>query len=153
MFFGRPTGNAMPLMWAHAEYVKLLRSMRDGQVFDRVSPVAQRYQERHGHAPLEVWTFIRQPRVVRAGANLRVQAAASFRLRWTADGWVTAQDTASTATTLGLEYVDVPIAQVQEKPIRFTFFWPETGRWEGRAFEVAAERGVHVEEVGSSRGP
>ena len=28
--FGRPSGSAMPLVWAHAEYVKLRRSLRDG---------------------------------------------------------------------------------------------------------------------------
>src|SRR5207249_4015651 len=26
LFLGRPTGGACPLMWAHAEYIKLLRS-------------------------------------------------------------------------------------------------------------------------------
>ena len=36
----------MPLVWAHAEYVKLPRSVTDGQVFDRISVVAERY--RHG---------------------------------------------------------------------------------------------------------
>ena len=34
LFFGRPSGSAMPLVWAHAEYVKLRRSLEDGQVFD-----------------------------------------------------------------------------------------------------------------------
>ncbi len=34
---GKPTGAAMPLVWAHAEYVKLLRSVTDGKVFDRIS--------------------------------------------------------------------------------------------------------------------
>jgi glucoamylase len=33
MVFGRPTGAAMPLVWAHAEYLKLLRSAVDGRVF------------------------------------------------------------------------------------------------------------------------
>jgi len=32
---GRGTGGATPLVWAHAEYVRLLRSRRDGAVFDR----------------------------------------------------------------------------------------------------------------------
>jgi hypothetical protein len=32
--FGRPSGSAMPLVWAHAEYLKLRRSLRDGRVFD-----------------------------------------------------------------------------------------------------------------------
>ena len=43
MFLGRPTGSAMPLMWAHAEYVKLLRSVSDGRVFDLIPEVANRY--------------------------------------------------------------------------------------------------------------
>jgi len=38
MFLGRPTGSARPLMWAHAEYIKLLRSAADGKVFDLVRP-------------------------------------------------------------------------------------------------------------------
>ena len=44
MYLGRPTGSAMPLMWAHAEYVKLLRSARDGGVYDRIPSVMARYQ-------------------------------------------------------------------------------------------------------------
>ena len=43
MLLGRPTGSAMPLMWAHAEYIKLLRSVADGQVFDLIPEVAERY--------------------------------------------------------------------------------------------------------------
>ena len=34
LFSGRPTGSAMPLVWAHAEYLKLRRSLHDGRVFD-----------------------------------------------------------------------------------------------------------------------
>ncbi len=29
LYLGKPTGSAMPLMWAHAEYIKLLRSNHD----------------------------------------------------------------------------------------------------------------------------
>src|SRR3970282_961512 len=43
MYLGRPTGSAMPLMWAHAEYIKLLRSVYDGRVFDLIPAVADRY--------------------------------------------------------------------------------------------------------------
>ena len=44
MCFGKATGAADPLLWAHAEYVKLLRSMADGKVFDLIDPVAERYR-------------------------------------------------------------------------------------------------------------
>lgn len=30
LFLGRPSGSAMPLVWEHAEHIKLLRSLRDG---------------------------------------------------------------------------------------------------------------------------
>ena len=40
---GEPTGSAMPLCWSHAEYLSLVRSRRDGVVFDRVEPSYQRY--------------------------------------------------------------------------------------------------------------
>jgi glucoamylase len=43
MLSGRPTGSAMPLMWAHAECIKLLRSISDGRVFDLIPEVAERY--------------------------------------------------------------------------------------------------------------
>ena len=136
MFLGRPTDSAMPLMWAHAEYVKLLRSARDGQVFDRIPAVAERYQARQRHQQIEVWAFNHRVRSARRGATLRVQAAAPFRLHWTANEWSTVQDIPSTPTALGIEYVDVPIARLQAAPIRFTFFWPVTDRWEGHDFQV-----------------
>jgi glucoamylase len=34
LILGCPTGSAMPLVWAHAEYIKLHRSLQDGRVFD-----------------------------------------------------------------------------------------------------------------------
>ena len=45
MYLGRFTGSAMPLMWSHAEYIKLLRSVRDNRVFDFIPEVAERYQK------------------------------------------------------------------------------------------------------------
>ncbi len=33
MWLGQPTGSAMPLMWAHAEYIKLLRSTMERKVY------------------------------------------------------------------------------------------------------------------------
>lgn len=40
---GAGTGSATPLSWAHAEYIKLLRSLHDGQVWDRYPPVIARF--------------------------------------------------------------------------------------------------------------
>ena len=43
LFNGRPTGSAMPLVWAHAEYAKLVRSLHDGRVFDMPQQPYERY--------------------------------------------------------------------------------------------------------------
>jgi glucoamylase len=137
MFLGRPTGSAMPLMWAHAEYVKLLRSAADGHVFDLIPEVAERYLgDRKACQLFEIWKPNRRVRVVRKGYALRVQAAASFHLHWTGDEWSTVKDTSSSATTLGIDFVDIPITAAQRAPIRFTFFWPGSNSWEGRDYMV-----------------
>ena len=43
---GGPTGAAIPLAWAHAEYIKLVRSIADQRVFDLIAPVRARYAGR-----------------------------------------------------------------------------------------------------------
>jgi glucoamylase len=135
LFFGRSTGAVMPLMWAHAEYIKLLRSVRDGAVFDAVPEVAQRHLgPRRGRGRLEVWKPNCRPREVRADHVLRVQAPFPFQLRWTRDEWKTAHDTDSTATAIGIEYVDLTPEAGQRAPFRFTFRRAEA--WEGRDHEV-----------------
>jgi glucoamylase len=137
---GRPTGSAMPLMWAHAEYIKLLRSVTDGQVFDLIPAITDRYLKRRVCSPLEIWKFNRQPRSVVAGMGLRIQAQAAFRLRWTANGWQETHDTRSIATALGIEFVDLPIGPEQRAPIRFTFYWVGANRWDGRDFKVEVKQ-------------
>jgi glucoamylase len=138
MYCGRPTGSAMPLMWAHAEYIKLLRSARDGKVSDRIADVAKRYLGGRADRQLfEVWKPTRQVRRVQRGYVLRVQVPPSFRLHWSDDEWQTVKDTSSAPTTLGVEFVDIPILKAQRAPIRFTFFWTASGRWEGRDYMVS----------------
>ncbi len=136
IYFGRPAGSAMPLMWAHAEYIKLLRSSKDGRAFDLIPIVAARYQAGRGRKDLEVWKFNRQARHAAPGQGLRVQVPAPFRLRWTANEWKTFEDAAASPSGLGIYFVDIQVPTGQVAPIDFTFFWPESKRWEGRDFRV-----------------
>ena len=71
-----------------------------------------------------------------AGQVLRIQAPESFRLHWTNDGWVSASDTPSTSTGIGIEFADIAIPGNQSAPVQFTFFWPGSNRWEGHDYEV-----------------
>jgi glucoamylase len=139
MRLGEPTGSAMPLMWAHAEYVKLLRSAADGKVFDQVPEVAKRYLSGAGkNKKMEVWKFNRRVRFMRPGEMLRVIGEGLFRLRWTSDHWVSVHDSASQANPLDIDYVDlIELATTPGMFIEFTFFWLDANRWEGRNYVIA----------------
>src|SRR5271166_4387647 len=140
LFFGGPTGAAIPLMWAHSEYVKLLRSVVDNQVFDLVEPVAKRYRNDNPRPVIEIWKINRQVRAVPAGGLLRVQASSRFVLHWSDDEWTTAQDTPSTPTSVGVEFVDLQVAAMQVAPLVFTFYWPLDGNWQGVDYHVQVTR-------------
>lgn len=134
--FGGPTGAAMPLLWAHGEYVRLLRSVADGAVFDRVEPVVDRYGAGKGRRDLEVWTFHRRPAFVRRGATLRVVAAAPFILEAAFEGSPERRRAAATGTATGLHFADVAFPADRDADLRFTFSWTLAARSEGRDFVV-----------------
>jgi glucoamylase len=139
MYLGRPTGGAMPLAWAHAEYIQLVRSAADGQIFGLIAEVSERYRRRRQTPPLEIWKFNRQVRSLPAGGTLRIQAASPFRLHWTSDEWAQVHDTDSAPIGTGHEFLDIRVPGRQRAPIRFTFFWTSASRWEGRDFQVGVE--------------
>jgi glucoamylase len=125
MFIGKPTGSAMPLMWAHAEYLKLLRSVRDGAVFDRIACAADRYLTPRRRKKIEIWSSTRAIGSVAAGVTLRVLATESFSLRWTANEWQNINETPSRTTALGIHFADLEVPPGQRAPLRFLFRHPD----------------------------
>jgi glucoamylase len=136
---GDPAGSAMPLVWAHAEYLKLLRSSFDGQVFDRIPPVERRYARGHAKSKIEIFKLRRPVKTVRAGWVLRIIAQRHFRVLWSADGWKTNQNLESAALGYAGSFADLQTDARQTGQLSFTLFWTEEGRWEGRNFDVAIE--------------
>ncbi|WP_226889909.1 hypothetical protein [Nostoc sp. MG11] len=117
--------------------MKLLRSVRDGKVFDWIPEVANRYLENSKPTQfLEIWKFNRQIRTLKAGYTLRIQALAPFCLHWSNNNWQTVQNTNSTATAIDIEFVDITISPSQQSPINFTFFWTNSQNWENRNYQV-----------------
>lgn len=136
IYRGRPTGAAMPLVWAHAEYITLLRSINDGMPFELLPHVAERYQSSAPRKHVEVWKSNRHQRSIVPGATLRVLSCSPFVLHWTADEWRQTVDTPSTSTPLGVYFVDLDIREDQRGKIRFTQYWSDANRWEGRDYAV-----------------
>ena len=137
LFFGRPSGSARPLVWAHAEHVKLLRSLRDGRVFDQPPQPAERYIVQKQVSPYAVWRINNKRRSLEAGKNLRVELLSPGIVHWTADGWRTAEDAPMRDTGVGVYTVDLPTQMLPPaSAVEFTFFSPDTNQWQGTNFSV-----------------
>jgi glucoamylase len=137
LFLGRPSGSAMPLVWAHAEHLKLLRSLRDNAVFDTPPQTLDRYVKSAPPPAPIVWRSTARVARVAPGRVLRLECPDQARIRWSTDGWKTVSDSDTIATGLGLYVFDLPAERLTDGAIvRFTMFWPGQNRWEGTDFQV-----------------
>jgi glucoamylase len=137
LFYGRPSGSAMPLVWAHAEYLKLLRSLHEKRVFDMPPQTAERYQTKRTGSPLAFWRFNHKTHSFSAGRVLRIETLAEATVHWSDDGWRTTHDTTTQDTGLGVHKADLPTRSLAHgATVKFTFFWHAAARWEGADFEI-----------------
>jgi glucoamylase len=137
---GRPSGSAMPLVWAHAEYLKLQRSLRDDRVYDLPHQTWQRYVIDRTRSHYASWRFNHRRRSIETGRGLRLETLAPSLAHWSTDGWRTVHDTPARDTGLGEYVIDLPTQTLPAGGrIDFTFYWPEAGRWEQTDFQVRVE--------------
>ncbi|GLQ56191.1 glycoside hydrolase family 15 protein [Devosia nitrariae] len=134
---GKPSGSAMPLVWAHAEFLKLLATQATGRPAELLDEVERRYR---GHPPeARQWhwrkssPFMQMP----AGRHLHFEAAEPFVLHYSLDGWRQTVDQASRETCFGLHAVALTAETLAGcESIAFTFYYPRRDSWEGRDFVV-----------------
>jgi glucoamylase len=137
---GKPTGSAMPLVWAHGEYVKLLRSLADGKVFDMPPQTVRRYLAKTRPARCRPWREDSPTATVLAGQTLRVDLPEESIVRYTRDDWKTDADVATSDTGLGLHVAELPTSGMTPGgKLVFT--------WRGRAGEVWRERNFETRVV------
>lgn len=137
LFFGRPSGSAMPLVWAHAEHLKLCRSLRDRKVFDLPPQPVERYLTQQVRSALAIWRVNQKRRTIAAGVTLRLDLTASAIVHWSFDGWQSVHDTPTRSSGLGTWVADLPtVALAPGAVIVFTLYWTDEQRWEGRDYEV-----------------
>jgi glucoamylase len=140
LFFGHPSGSAMPLVWAHAEYVKLRRSLREGHVFDTPPQPVQRYIVDRTGSAYAAWRFNQKVRVMPVGKLLRIEVMSPASIHWTFDDWHSTHDVDTRDTTVGIYLVDLPTGGLPSgSAVRFTFHWTQPDRWEGTDYVVNIE--------------
>jgi glucoamylase len=141
MFFGKSAGSAQPLVWAHAEYLKLLRSTNDGQVFDTIPVVRDRYavpkDQRKFTCDLEIFTASWPgPRTVVSGKRLRLVDSSRFRVVYTMDNWKTTLTKESRPVGYAGFFADLETMAGLDGKIIFTLYWMGEDKWLGRNVEV-----------------
>jgi glucoamylase len=137
LFFGQASGSAMPLVWAHAEYIKLCRSLGNGHVFDMPPQPIQRYQVEKTGSRNTIWRFNHKSRKLVAGQILRLEVLGPALVHWSFDGWQTSNDIETRNTGLGIYVADLPTTELPvDTTIIFTFYWTDEERWEGLNFAL-----------------
>ncbi len=135
--FGKPSGSAMPLVWAHAEFVTLLRSLRDNKVFGMPPQTVQRYQVERKTSLYSIWRYNHKIRAVRTGRMFRIEVLQPAVIHWSADDWRTTHDLEARDTGLGVYIADLPTKDLPKgSMILFTFYWYGEKKWEGSDYSV-----------------
>ena len=108
LFLGKPSGSAMPLVWAHGEHIKLLRSLRDGTVFDTPPQTVERYLRQGITSNRRFWRLNHQRKSIGPGQILRIELPDLSAVRWSIDNWAKITEGVTCDPGLALHYLDLP---------------------------------------------
>ncbi|HUJ86572.1 MAG TPA: glycoside hydrolase family 15 protein [Burkholderiales bacterium] len=137
LYPGKPTGSAMPLVWAHAEFIKLAKSCALGRPCDRPEAVWQRYRGKRPVSRHAIWAARFPLATLSAGQALTICLPAPAKVHFGLDGWQRTADVAATESGLGVYLAQLPSAELEPgQRIEFTFHWSDNSSWEGRDYEV-----------------
>ena len=139
LFPGRPSGSAIPLVWAHGEFVKLCHSWQRGYPVDRPQVTWKRYQGKAPQISYTLWRFRLRSRQMPAGNELRFLLSAPFTVHWGVDGWQDPTDTLSEDWDLGHVAILPTQTMAAGTTLHFTFYWRDTGQWQGEDFSITLQ--------------
>jgi glucoamylase len=132
---GKPTGGAMPLAWAHAEYLKLIISRGLGRPFDRPTGVWQRYRGEPPQLSRVMWCEHAPAPRLPQGCRLTLALREAGTFRWGVDGWQDLREQPTTANPLGLHLLEIDTTRLASgRRIDLTFRHDGSGDWAGRDF-------------------
>lgn len=137
LFRGKGAGSATPLMWAHSEYIKDLRSLRDGKGCDVIDEVKERYIDLGTVLHMSAWKKNKPIYVANSSDRIRIISFERAELVWTADEWRTRNDTVMRETGLGIYFWDFEPQNFEaDTKLVFTFHYTDTNTWEGKDYVV-----------------
>ena len=134
---GTPSGSAMPLVWAHAEFIKLALGRQLKRPCDRPSAVWARYHGKRPDPDAAIW----MPRLpitrIHAGQTLWLYLPRPARVHQGVDGWRHITDIDTVDTTFGVHIARIESASFSAgSTIDFTCFWTDNQEWDGHDHRI-----------------
>jgi glucoamylase len=136
LYPGRPSGSAMPLVWTHAEFIKLALSLVAGTPVDRPAHTWARYGGRRPRLSYVLWQPRQRVRQLLAGQELRLLMPEPAVVHWGTNGWRDLADVPTDDWGLGHVARLPTMGLVAGDHIDFTFYWTARAQWEGENFQV-----------------
>ncbi|MEJ2292167.1 MAG: glycoside hydrolase family 15 protein [Deinococcales bacterium] len=127
---GKPSGSAMPLVWAHAEFLKLAFARDAGDPLELLDAVVERYDRTRPEAVCWHWRETVPFDELPKGRALQIERATPFTLHVGFDGWQRARDRGATALPFGMYGLRLePEELARRSTIEFTLRDNATGAW------------------------
>ena len=134
---GKPTGSAMPLVWAHAEFLKLLRARADKRPLELLKCVETHLRRKDPHAGTWHWRVDALFDALPADRELLVELDAPFVLHMGFDGWQAVADRSSAPLPFGRHGVRLARNEFAGRAtLDFTLYRTEAAAWDGSDYHV-----------------
>ncbi|MBS0220114.1 MAG: glucan 1,4-alpha-glucosidase [Proteobacteria bacterium] len=135
---GKPSGSAMPLVWAHAEFLKLLVAREKKRPLELLASVEAHLAATGGRAGTWFWRLDTPFDALPAERELVIDLAQPFTLHMGFDGWQGIADRRSAPLPFGRHGVRLGAVDLAgHRSLEFTLYMETDARWEGGDQRIA----------------
>ena len=129
---GKPSGSAMPLVWAHAEFLKLLCAREQKRPLELLQSVEKHLQGKAARMGTSHWRPDTPFDVLPKDRDFLIEMGSPFVLHMGFDGWQAIEDRSSAPLPFGRHGVRLRRAELAGKGVLdFTLYFVKDAKWEG----------------------
>src|SRR5262249_663284 len=132
---GKPTGGVIPLFWAHAELLKLLRARRENRPIELLNSLEEHLRRKTATVGTWHWRTDTPFDAPPANRDLLVEMESPFVLHVGFDGWKAVEDRSSAALPFGRHGVRLGKDELAgNRVLDFTRYFSRDSKWEGNDY-------------------
>ena len=126
----------MPLVWAHAEYLKLVASRKLRRPFDRPTAVWERYRGERPVLRRVIWCEQAPLTELPEDCALTLALREPGTFRWGLDGWQETREQPTSPNSLGLHLLEIDSPRLRAGRRIDLTYRSGSGAWVGRDFAI-----------------